>query len=284
MKSSYNPVRRNRNIGTAKQGHGRTGIMTIPSVCNCERIWWENLGPHRVLEENAGLHRIVFIVEQTREGYMHACTVDDICHILSLIPAPDVEFLDTVVMRQSTRKQALIKPAWGRLAYSADLGQLGKKTKRSGPALFLEAVNPNRIRKWSRSLCPDDFLELDRLRADGHRVDDTGKRFVFHSSCESVRATQLYRTLLHEVGHWVDWLQKVIRPAKDDSTLYDVLSDRYFARPEPERDVFAHQYADALRRRLTAGGRIPFQRLGRDHGKPVETVLPEQKSTFRSHF
>jgi hypothetical protein len=265
MKSGYNPVRRNRNIGTAKQGHGRSGIMIIPSVCNCERIWWENLGPHRVVEETAGLHKVVFIVEQTREGYVHASSVDDICHILSLIPAPDLEFLETVVLRQSTRKQELIKSAWGRLAYSADLGRPGKKTRRSGPALFLEAVNPNRIRKWSKNLCPEDFLELDRLRADGHVVEDTGKRFVFHSNFESVRATQLYRTLLHEIGHWVDWLQRVIRPAKADSTLYDVLSDRYFACAESEREAFAHQYADALRKRLTAEGRIPFQRLGNAH-------------------
>ena len=260
-KSSYNPVRRNRNIGTAKQGHGRTNRMTIPSVCNCERIWWENLGPYIVLERSAGSHRITFLVEQTRESYIHACTVDDVCHVLSLIPAPDLESLNTVVMRQSTRKQELVKPAWGRLAYSADLGRPGKRASRSGPALFLEAGNPTRIWKWSRKLCPEDLLEVERLRSDGHHMEDTGKRFIFHSSLESIRSTQLYRTLLHEVGHWVDWLQKVARPAKDDSALYDVLSDRYFARPEQEREAFAHHYADALRKRLTAEGRIPFQKV-----------------------
>jgi hypothetical protein len=263
MKSGYNPVRRNRNIGTAKQGHGRTNALTIPLVCNAERIWWENLGPHTVVKRSAGSHEITFLVEQTREDCVHACTVDDICHLLSLVPESDLESLDTVVMRQSTRKQSLVNPAWGRLAYSAEFGQPGRKTTHSGPALFLEATNPTRVWKWSRKLCPEDSLELERLRNDGHCVEDTGKRFVFQSSLESIRATQLYRTLLHEVGHWVDWLEKVVRPAADDSDLYPVLSDRYFARPEQDRELFAHRYADALRKRLIVEGLIPFQKMGR---------------------
>ena len=260
-KSGYNPVRRNRNIGTPKQGRGRTNAMTIPAVCHCERNWWENLGPFVVSEQSVGPHKITFILEQTRESCVHACTIDDICHILSLVPSSDMESLDTVVMRQPTRKQELVNPAWGRLAYSADLGRPGKKTRRSGPAVFLEAKNPTEVWKWSRKLCPEDALELDRLRADGHRVEDTGKRFIFRSDLESIRATQLYRTLLHEVGHWVDWLEKVVRPAKDDYAKYEVLADRYFARPKKEREGFAHQYADKLRRNLTAEGRIPFQQI-----------------------
>lgn len=264
MKSGYNPVRRNRNIGTAKQGHGRMNAMTIPLVCNAERIWWENLGPHTVMGRRVGSHEITFLIEHTREDCVHACTVDDICHILSFVPASDLESLDTVVMRQSTRKQALVNPAWGRLAYSAEFGQPGHKATHTGPALFLEATNPTRVWKWSRKLCPEDSLELERLRNDGHRVEDTGKRFVFQSSLESVRATQLYRTLLHEVGHWVDWLEKVVRPAGGDLGIYDALSERYFARPDQERELFAHQYANILRKRLTTEGRIPFQRISAD--------------------
>jgi hypothetical protein len=238
MKSGYNPVRRNRNIGTAKQGRGRTNRLTIPLVCNAERIWWENLGPHTVLKRVVGRREITFVIEQTREGYVHACTVDDVWHLLSLVPATDLESLDTVVMRQSTRKQALVNPAWGRLAYAADFGQAGHQTIRSGPALFLEATDPTRVWKWSRNLCPEDSLELERLRNDGHSVDDAGKRFVFRSTLESNRATQLYRTLLHEVGHWVDWLEKVVRPAADDFDLYSVLSHRYFARTGPRARIF----------------------------------------------
>jgi hypothetical protein len=258
MKSGYNAIRRNRNIGTARQGHRRNNTMKIPYVCHYERIWWENLAPHTLLKRHISHREITFIVEQTREDCRHACTVDDICHLLSLVPASDLESLETIVMRQSTRKQWLLDPAWGRLAYSADLGHPGKKTRRLGPAVFLEAVNPETVWKWSRSLGPEDSLEVERLKTDGHIVEDTGKLLLFHSTLESVRATQLYRTLPHEIGHWVDWLEEVVRPMRNSSGSYELLSDRYFARSKQERELFAHQYADALRKRLVSQGQIPF--------------------------
>jgi len=284
IKSAYNPIRRNRNVGTAKQGHGRTNTMTLPSVCNCERTWWENLGPHIVLEQRAGSHKITFIVEQTRKGCVHACSVDDVCQLLSHVPASDLEALDTMVMRQSTRKQELVNPAWGRLAYSANIGRPGKKTIRSGPAVFLEAKDPTEVWKWAQNLRPEEALELNRLRSDGHRVEDTGKHFVFHSNSESIRATQLYRTLLHELGHWVDWLERVVRPAREDSALYEVLSDRYFSRPHLEREAFAHQYADRLREHLKAKGQIPFEKLSRGPAQRDKILNPAQKSKIRSQF
>jgi hypothetical protein len=92
----------------------------------------------------------------------------------------------------------------------------------------------------------------------GHVVEDTGKSLLFHSSQEAIRATQLYRTLLHEIGHWVDWLLKVEQPAAKQSVPYEVLSDRYFARPFQEREQFAHRYASAMRERLMKAKRIPF--------------------------
>src|SRR5260370_1820778 len=50
-----------------------------------------------------------------------------------------MESLDTIILRQPTRKQWLLNPAWGRLAYSAEFGHAGKKIRRTGPAVLLEA-------------------------------------------------------------------------------------------------------------------------------------------------
>jgi hypothetical protein len=258
--------------------------MRIPSVCHEERIWWENLGPHSLLKQNVGSHEITFLVERTREDCVHACTVNDICHVLSLVPASDLESLSTVVLRQSSRKQWLLSPNWGRLAYSAELGQPGRKVRRSGSAVFLEAVNPIAIWKWGKELSPSDSLEVERLKRDGHVVEYTGNRLLFRSSLESVRATQLYRTLLHEIGNWVDWLEKVVRPAGECSDLFDVLSNRYFARPTQERELFAHQYAEALRKRLAAEGRIPFQRIDEVPLEGRQGAGTTTESTMRHRF
>lgn len=262
MRSGYNPLRRNRNIGTAQQGHGRDNALTIPQVCHAERIWWENLGPHSLVNRTVGSLELVFVTEKTREDCIHACTVEDVCHLLAHLPQADIEFLQTFVFRQPTRKQSIVSPSWGRLAYFADLGLTGKKNRRQGPAVFLEATNPAKVWGWGKNLGPHEVSELERLISDGHVVEDTGKRLLFRSDKRSIRATQLYRTLLHEIGHWVDWLQKVVQPATEAPALYDDLSARYFARPVAEDELFAHRYATASRERLMAAKLIPFDTIG----------------------
>lgn len=281
MKSGYNPSRRNRNLGTSKQGHGQANTFCVPSLCHDERIWWENLGQHTVLCRQVKSREITFLVEQLREDCIHACTVDDICHILSLVPTVDWELLNTFVLRQSTRKQWIVSPTWGRLAYSAEFGQPGRKPRHGGPAVLLEAINPAASWAWSKHLSPGASSEVKRLKSDGHLVVDKGRFLLFQSTPESVRATQLFRTLLHEIGHWVDWLEKVVRPAHADPDNYDALSERFFARPKQERERFAHRYADSLRKRLVAEGHLPFPAMGHHAVHEAEALLTTE-STNRS--
>jgi hypothetical protein len=196
--------------------------------------------------------------------------------MFSVIPMPDWEFLDTIVLRQSTRKQWILGPAWGRLAYSAEFGRPGNKPRRSGPAVLLEAVSPAATWEWSRNLSPTDSLEVERLKADGHSVEGTGKRLIFRSTLQAIRVTQLYRSLLHEIGHWVDWLEKVVRPANLHSDLRDALEDRYFARSKQEREMFAHRYADSLRKSLVAEGHIPFPTIVSRNSETRSQIIPER--------
>jgi hypothetical protein len=109
---------------------------------------------------------------------------------------------------------------------------------------------------------PNDRAELERLRADGHMITRQRHRFRIESELASVRNTQLYRTLLHEIGHWVDWLEKVIRPALHELGFEseERLKEAYFRRPAQERESFAHKYADRTRGCLTETGAIPFAR------------------------
>ncbi len=144
--------------------------------------------------------------------------------------------------------------------YYADLGYTEGASVRRGPAVFLEAVNPQAKLEWLSSLQPDDKAELDRLRKDGHLIEQIGRRHVFQMTTAAIRATQLYRTLLHEIGHWVDWLERVERPSERGGDFGE-LSDAYFQRPKHEREAFAHRYADETRERLSRFGIIPFEPL-----------------------
>ena len=82
-------------------------------------------------------------------------------------------------------------------------------------------------------------------------------------SIPSVRHS-LFRTLFHEVGHWVDYLESVQRPASsaaDWTDAYLAYSRQYDSKPVAEKEAFAHAYADRLRKELVDRNRIPFPRI-----------------------
>lgn len=259
MASTYNPARRNRNIGTPKQGHGQNNRMVIPQHPGSHQWRTDRIGPHEKLIHEVNGEKITFIVEHPNGGCEHACTVEDVLFMLSHIPSSDWAGLSTFVFRQPTRKIRIIDPAWGRLYYFADLRFSHSRARWSGPALFLEASKVNEVIKWSASLDRNNATELERLRADGHGIERIGGNYIISTRIDAVRTTQL-RTLLHEIGHWVDWLEKVISPDARGGNFSELL-DLYFSRPKSELEAFADRYADHWQEVLRSQGVIPFDRI-----------------------
>lgn len=105
----------------------------------------------------------------------------------------------------------------------------------------------------------EDRAEYERLIRDGYSFVETKRHLVAELTEEAVRNTKLYRTLLHEVGHLVDYHEKVLdeRTALDPDQ--DVAADLYFSRPISEREAFAHRFAEELKQTLLANGAIPFE-------------------------
>jgi hypothetical protein len=259
MYSHRNPTRRNRNIGTAKQGHGQNNELVIPARSDGLH-WLERIADHKVEDRVIANRAIRFVVEANALGCIHPCTVEDVARVLGALPQSDLAGLRTIVFRQPTRKQLTMAPAWGRLLYFAEISSAKGDRLAKGPAIFLDAVEVDKSMVWTTSLDNDDRQELDRLRADGHDVQRAGRKFNITVSASSARNTQLYRTLLHEVGHWFDWLSKVEEPTAKGGD-WKGLERAYFARPKAEREAFAHRYVDAQRVALEAKGAIPFDRI-----------------------
>lgn len=238
MNQGRDATRRNRNIGTAKQGHGQNNRLTIP-WCGL-KLYYENLAEYNVALRTIHSRSLPFIIEKTRADSCHACTVDDIARVLEHVPSLDFDGIDFIALRQPKRKEEIIAPVWGRIAYLAKIGQY------QGRAIFIEAVPPSTPMRWSKSLTPDRRPELERLRGDGHEIITTRQGYKINVSLESIRSTQLYRTLLHEIGHSVD---------------NDRDPDAFDRKSSLEKETFAHQYADKLRENLVRFGIIPFDRI-----------------------
>lgn len=236
-RSARNPARRNRNIGTPKSGHGQNNRLTIPDG---NQVFFQRLGPHTVVELRPQGRSIRLIVENPRRGVFHSCTPDDLQRVLSLIPIDDWTGIESIVLRQPKRKEEVLQPVWGRLSFNFEY------QSQAGAAILLEAVDCTKPMRWSRHLDPDDQQEFARLRADGFAITEGKRDYQLRPSLESVRSVQLFRTLLHEVGHWVDYKDR---------------GDDLYWRDSTERETFAHRYANNLFKKLHSEGLIPFDRM-----------------------
>lgn len=253
----YNPTRRNRNIGTKKQGHGQDNEMTISQPAISLKSFYERLDNYEKEKRTINGHEFLFVTEQTRETSKHACTVDDIEKIISSIPSKDYGELKLVILRQPKRKEETLSPVWGRLIYSYEF------ERDYLPAVIIEAIDYSKSFKWSKKLSPDAQHELDRLRNDGHEIVEDKRHFKAEYKLENVRQTQLYRTLPHEFGHYVHYLEFVERPGTEDEEFeeWEKRNDSYFKLSKADKEKFAHNYADDLRNELTKKGIIPFDRI-----------------------
>jgi hypothetical protein len=271
-----NPTRRNRNIGTARSGHGQNNRLVIPERATSIRLFYESLtNPVRVTR-SLGRQTIAFLVEKPHRGFGHACTVDDIVRVLELLDRYGAAPVSLIVLRQPTRKQRILVPVWGRLQYFSPLDA------NRDPAIFVEAqpLAGTFIQDLPRT--PDDTAELERLKEDGHSLIREKKRYCTEWNPYATRATQLYRTVPHEVGHWMDYVTWPERCPVREEVTESTIRDLYYSRPDRERELFAHRFAEGFLERSKSLGQIPFEPLGDPRQIREEGMSPDWFSALRT--
>ncbi|GHT84867.1 hypothetical protein AGMMS49960_04510 [Betaproteobacteria bacterium] len=221
----------------------------------------ERLTEYQKITHTINGHEFVFIVEKTRADYYHACSVADVAFMLAHIPAADYGDLCYIVFRQPKRKEYLLSPVWGRLQYIYEFKGIIK------PAIILEALPSHHQLKWGKHLGVEDQNEMERLKKDGHVFVTDKRSHTARLTPETVRATQLYRTLPHEMGHYVQYQQIVSARLPEFAEMPEEERENYFFErvPKAEKEKFAHAYADRLRESLLEQGVIPF---GTQRGSP----------------
>ena len=257
MNLGWNPGRRNRNAGTAAHGHGhgQDNALVIPDPSRGHLAFFEQLANPVLVCRRMGGIPMRFYVQAPSPGWFDPCSVDDICRLLALCPVEDWRSIDLIVLRQPTRKQRVLRPVWGRAVFSF------RGVVRPGPAVILEAQTLDAYR-WPVSLSVEDTRELEHLRADGHEVRREQRHWRIAPSVESLRFTQLFRTLLHEIGHHVDY-QQCIAAGKP-----------WAERDPASKEQFAHRYAEELFARLRLEGAVPFSATAVPDEAAAEGLMP----------
>jgi len=266
---TWRPERRNRQIGTSSSGYRRPNDMRIPESWMDRHgnfsIYYERVEPAYFSEEKVGRFDLKVLYEPPGNGFSYGCSPTDVLKVLRAA-APTVPSLpDIIAFRQPTHKQRQLKPVWGRFLYFAEFGP------HQGTAIVLETQELGSALRWRKRMSLDDRAKLDRLRDDGHVFNETRRSFEASLSPQTVRNTILYRTLLHELGHWIQYHSEVLNTATALDADQDVASDLYFAKPSSEREAYAHRFADELAERLRSSGVIPFDPIEFEVGASIHS-------------
>ena len=252
----WRPERRNRNIGTKSSGHSKSKDMRIPESLLDKHgnlsLYFERLELAHVEEVSIGDFQIKFLYDKPHDGFSYGCSPADVIKLLTLVSVSVPAMPGIIAFRQPTRKQRQQFPVWGRFLYFAEFG------RNEGTAIVLEAQELGASLRRSKHMNLEDRAEYERLIGDGHSFVETKRHLEAHLAEDGIRNTKLYRTLLHELGHFADYHQKVLSEQTALDPDQDVASDLYFSRPISEREVFAHRFAEDLSRSLRGDGKIPF--------------------------
>ncbi len=252
-----NPIRRNRNIGTDKQGYSQDNEMVVPHPAIESKSFYEKLSDYKTVKKTIKGHIFRFVIEKTRLNSFHACTLEDIVKVLNEIPKEDYGELELIILRQPTRKQENLESVWGRLIYSYEF------ENQLLPAVIIEAVDLKRKLKWTKKLSVESQKEMIRLMEDGHKFILNKRFYEAEYELDNIRATQLYRTITHEFGHYVHYLEIVERPGNENENIeeWEKRLKNYHSLPSSQKEVFAHTYAQNLKSELEKKGIIPFNRI-----------------------
>jgi hypothetical protein len=253
--SGYNPTRRNKNIATSAQGFKKRNAFDIPSSSNDERAFYTKLIDPVEIECSLSRHYFTCLVEPVKTGFRYYLSVSDVIEVLKLIPEADRVDVKVIAFRQPKRKERIFSSVWGRMAYWTDFGQ------HRGTSIVIEALPLNYSYRLEKNLEPYFAKEIEALRQDGHMIDITKRHIEINCPPEAIRTTQAFRTLPHEIGHSLDYQQKVDRPYERGEADYETLRGLYFARPKLEREAFADRYADSVMAPFRQRALIPFSPL-----------------------
>ncbi|MCX2722433.1 hypothetical protein [Roseibium salinum] len=231
--------------------------MTIPEARRDRfgqftTCYFERLKPDHIQTVEIGTQSIKLIYESPREGFTYGCTPPDVMKMLDSSVEHIPIFPDIIALRQPTRKQRSMEPVWGRCLYFAEFGIC------EGSAIILESQDMSGLQRYPKRMSLQDGAELERLRNDGHRVTETRRYFEAGFEPSAVRNTVLYRTLLHELGHWDQYCREVLDPTSRLAGSEEAAWELYCSKPASEKEVYAHKFAEALAQKLRASGTIPF--------------------------
>lgn len=251
------PRRRNKNIGTAKQGFGQNNNLTIPQPLDTLKTFYERFTSVEMVSITVHSTKIPVIIEELKEGFYYSCTPYDVERILNHLPEEDLMDFGVLIFRQPKKKEQILSSVWGRLIYSFEYKD------DYYPAIIIEAVDNIDHLSFPKKQSVHEKNEFNLLIQDGLNFVLDKRDYFAQLDPDKIRNIQLYRTLLHEIGHYNHYLEIVERPGNEDEDfeVWKERNDFYFSINQDEKETYANKYAVTMKSILQENGIIPFNKI-----------------------
>ncbi len=244
-------TKRNRNIGTAKQGYGRNNKFSIPQPSDTGLYFYERLQGISIEIIKVHGKNITVILEDLNKDFYYSFSPEEAQQILNNLPEEDLIGLGYLIFRQPKRKELILSRAWGRLIYSFEFQNV------RSPAIIMEAIENTLTLSFPKKQSVELNLEFELLKKDGLCFTLEKREHIAEIDKEKMKSIQI-RTLLHEIGHYVHFLEVVERPGNEDEEheLWEERNDSYFSIPVYNKEIVANKYAMKHKSRLKQIGII----------------------------
>ena len=152
-------TKRNRNIGTAKQGYGRNSKFSIPQPSDTGLYFYERL--QGISIETIKVHgkNITVILEDLNKDFYYSFSPEEAQQILNNLPEEDLIGLGYLIFRQPKRKELILSRAWGRLIYSFEFQNVRL------PAIIMEAIENTVTLSFPKKQSVELNLEFELLKS-----------------------------------------------------------------------------------------------------------------------
>jgi len=138
-----------------------------------------------IWHEPCGDGQIAFLVDHPGQGFLHPVTEDEVRERIEQLPARFLEGLETVHLREMTRKRSLF-PCYG---------------MQWGATVYLYPIEESLVETYYRPPRPHQLIEA---RMYGGRWEHEGGVWTLSWTEETIRDFYLNNVLIHEIGHIVD--------------------------------------------------------------------------------
>jgi hypothetical protein len=244
-------IKRNRNIGTSKQGHGQNNTFSIPQPWDTSKYFYERFQGINVDTIIVHGREITVVIEDLSVGYYYSFTPKEAQLVLDNLPKKDLISFGLLIFRQPKKKERILSSVWGRLVYSYEF-------RGDYLPVIIEATPENKNFTFPKKQSVDRRQEFELLQEDGLDFEMGKREYVAVVDKEKIKSIQLHRTLLHEVGHYVHYLEVVERPGRPDEEykFWEKRYNAYFSIPSTDKEAFANKYAVVQKKRLQQIGII----------------------------